>query len=60
MIYGIELLQGRADAFYGLVLKNLGGNQFRPMELNESHFSVSGDAHALAQVRLRSGKIWNE
>ncbi|HRI58332.1 MAG TPA: VCBS repeat-containing protein [Saprospiraceae bacterium] len=54
--FGMELLQGRADAFNGLVLKNMGKNQFRPVELEESHFFVPGDARALAKVRLADGR----
>ena len=54
--YGMELLQGRADAFNGLVLKNLGKNQFKAMELEESHFSVPGDARAVAKASLANGQ----
>lgn len=54
--YGMELLQGRADAFNGLVLKNLGNNQFRPLEMEESHFYVPHDARALTRVGLANGK----
>lgn len=50
--FGMELMQGRADAFYGLVLKNDGNNQFRAIELEESHFYVPGDARALTRVTL--------
>ena len=54
--YGMELLQGRADAFNGLVLKNMGKNSFRAMDLDESHFFVPGDARALVKVHLANGK----
>jgi hypothetical protein len=54
--FGMELLQGRADAFNGLVLKNLGKNQFRAMDLEESHFFVPGDGRALAKIRLADGR----
>ncbi len=54
--YGMELLQGRADAFNGLVLKNLGGNQFRAMEMEESHFYVPHDARALTRIGLANGQ----
>jgi hypothetical protein len=54
--FGMELLQGRADAFNGLVLKNLGKNQFAPVELEQSHFFVPGDGRALAKVRLNGGR----
>jgi hypothetical protein len=47
--YGMELIQGRADASYGLVLIN-SGNSFRPLEPGESGFSVSGDARALVSL----------
>ncbi len=50
--FGMELMQGRADASYGLVLKNNGNNQFRAIELEESHFYVPGDARALTRVTL--------
>ncbi len=54
--YGMELLQGRADASYGLVLKNAGGNRFAALELPESHFCVSHDARALTRVDLATGR----
>ena len=57
--YGMELLQGRADAFYGLLLKNMGGGQFKAIEMNESGFYVPNDARALARVSLGNQKsIW--
>lgn len=54
--FGMELLQGRADAFYGLVLKNEGNNRFRPMELDESRFFVPRNARALTRMYLANGK----
>jgi enediyne biosynthesis protein E4 len=52
--YGMELLQGRADAFNGLVLKNKGKGKFHAIELNESQFFVPNDARAL--VRIQNAK----
>ena len=54
--YGMELLQGRTDAFNGLVLKNTGKGQFRAMELEESHFYVPHDARALTRIGLANGQ----
>ena len=54
--YGMELLQGRADAFCGLVLKNTGQNKFKALSLEESHFYVPYDARALARVNIGNGK----
>ncbi len=51
--YGMELLQGRADAFYGLVLKNTGKGVFTPVELSQSGFFVPGDARGIAQVSVK-------
>ena len=50
--YGMELLQGRADAFDGLVLKNMGKNNFRVIEMEESGFYVPNDARALTKIVL--------
>jgi enediyne biosynthesis protein E4 len=50
--YGMELLQGRADAFDGLVLKNLGKNSFKTLEMEESGFYVPHDARALTKIDL--------
>jgi hypothetical protein len=47
--YGMELIQGRADASYGLVLIN-SGNSFRALGPGESGFSVPGDARALVSL----------
>jgi enediyne biosynthesis protein E4 len=52
--FGMELLQGRADAFNGLVLKNKGNCQFKALELNESRFFIPNDARAL--VRINNAK----
>lgn len=54
--YGMELLQGRADAFDGLVLKNMGNNQFKSIELDQSHFYIPNDARALTHINLANGK----
>jgi len=48
--YGMEVQQGRADAFSGLVLKNTGRKSFAPLSLENSHFFVPGDAKALVAV----------
>lgn len=53
--FGMELLQGRADAFNGLVLKNLGKSQFKSITINESHFFVPKDARALTRLTLANG-----
>lgn len=50
--FGMELLQGRADALYGLALINQSGNSFRALELDQSHFLVPGDARGLARLSL--------
>jgi enediyne biosynthesis protein E4 len=58
--YGMELLQGRADGFNGLVLKNMGknggNNMFKAIELNESGIYVPNDARALSRVHLGNQK----
>lgn len=53
--YGMELLQGRADAFNGLLLKNAGNGQFIPVSMQESHFFVPNDARALVRLFLPDG-----
>lgn len=53
--YGMELLQGRADALYGLVLRNEQGKGFRALDLDESHFFVPHDARGLSRIWV-SGK----
>ncbi|HMS66795.1 MAG TPA: VCBS repeat-containing protein [Saprospiraceae bacterium] len=54
--YGMEILQGHADAFNGLVLKNFGKNDFRPMGIQESGFYVPHDAKALSYLILNDEK----
>ncbi len=54
--YGMELLQGRADAFNGLILKNIGKGQFKAIEMTESGFYVPHDARALSRVGLANQK----
>jgi enediyne biosynthesis protein E4 len=54
--YGMELLQGRADAFNGLILKNMGQQGFKPLTLDESHFFVPNDAKSLTRVAIGNQK----
>jgi hypothetical protein len=54
--YGMELLQGRADAFNGLVLKNMGQQNFKPLTLEETHFYVPNDAKSLTRVAIGQQK----
>ena len=51
--YGMEVQQGRADAFSGLVLKNTGNRAFIPLSLENSNFFVPGDAKALVAVHRK-------
>lgn len=53
--FGVEVQQGRADAFVGLVLKNTGG-ELHAMTLDESRFLVPGDAKSLIQIRHALGQ----
>ena len=55
--FGMELLQGRADAFDGLVLKNMGKNQFKSIELDQSHFYVPNDARALTRIVVNGKEL---
>ncbi len=54
--FGMELLQGRADAFDGLLLRNTGKGSFQAIDLARSGFFVPSDARALSFVPLASGK----
>ncbi len=54
--YGMEMIQGHADAFYGLALKNFGKGKFKAIGLSESGFNVPNDARAIAQVKLGNGQ----
>ncbi len=53
--FGMEVQQGKADAFNGLLLKNKGNGAFTSTELEESHFFVPGNGKSLASVRLGNG-----
>ncbi|MBT8183902.1 MAG: VCBS repeat-containing protein, partial [Eudoraea sp.] len=48
--FGMEVQQGPADAFSGLVLKNTGKKAFEPLALESSNFFVPGDAKALVKI----------
>jgi enediyne biosynthesis protein E4 len=54
--YGMEMIQGHADAFYGLVLKNHGKGNFKAIGLSESGFNVPNGARAIAQIKLGNGQ----
>lgn len=49
--YGMEVFQGRADAFYGLALKNI-GKGFKTIQIAKSGFFVPHDARALTRLRV--------
>ena len=48
--YGMELFQGRADAFYGLVLKNNKKGIFSALSMPQTGFVVPDDARALTML----------
>ncbi len=53
--FGIEVLQGRMDAFKGLFLKGNGKGGFNVEKFSESGFYVPGDAKALTYVLDEDG-----
>jgi hypothetical protein len=54
--YGMEMIQGHADAFYGLALKNQGKGKFQSLGMTETGFNVPNDARAIAQIKLANGQ----
>lgn len=54
--HGMEVQQGRADAFTGLVLVNQGQLTFDPLSLKASHFAVMGEARGLVDLPTAGGK----
>jgi enediyne biosynthesis protein E4 len=52
--FGMELQQGRADAFNGLVLKNKDGKNFTPLSIAQSGFVVPHDARALTRIAVQN------
>lgn len=48
--FGMELQQGRADAFNGLVLRNKGAWAFEPVETDKSRFWVPQDARGIVSL----------
>lgn len=54
--FGMEIQQGRADAFMGLALQNDTKGGFKALPLNASQFFVPGDAKGLAVVNLLNEK----
>ncbi|NJB70337.1 hypothetical protein GGR42_000799 [Saonia flava] len=54
--FGIEVQQGRADSFVGLVLKNKGNGDFTSVPLKETHFYVPGDAKSLVSININNEK----
>lgn len=55
--FGMEVQQGRADAFSGLVLQNKGEKQFSAWSLAESDFFVPGDAKSLVSLKTKNEKL---
>jgi len=54
--YGIELIQGRADAMQGLVLLNDKHGDFIPVSFQLSGYFISGDAKSLVSIHNPSGE----
>ena len=54
--FGMEVQQGPADAFVGMVLKNKGKGDFEAVSLEESHFLVPGDAKSLVRLSIANEK----
>ena len=52
----MEVQQGPADAFVGMVLKNKGKEGFEAVSLEESHFLVPGDAKSLVRLSIANEK----
>lgn len=48
--FGMEVQQGRADAFAGLVLINRGNWDFQPLSIAESHFTVLGEGRGIVSL----------
>jgi enediyne biosynthesis protein E4 len=55
--FGMELQQGRADAFNGLVLKNKDGKNFTPLSIAQSGFVVPHDARALTRIAVQNNTL---
>jgi enediyne biosynthesis protein E4 len=54
--YATEVLTGRYDAGIGNYLKGDGKGNFKNVSVNQSGFFVTGDAKALAEIRLKNGE----
>ncbi len=52
--FGVELQQGRADAFYGLALMNKGNFQFEAIASQRSHFFVPHAGIGLVDVMVNN------
>lgn len=56
--YGMEVFQGRADGFYGLVLKNKGKGRFETIPLDKSGLFVPHDARALTRINVGKRELY--
>ncbi|WP_297796747.1 VCBS repeat-containing protein [uncultured Eudoraea sp.] len=54
--FGMEVQQGPADAFVGMLLTNNGDGSFEILSLEESHFFVPGDAKSLIKLTISNEK----
>lgn len=48
--HNVDVFSGQCDAFAGLVLRGSGSGQFIPSNSQQSGFTVTGDARALAKI----------
>jgi enediyne biosynthesis protein E4 len=54
--YGTELTNGRYDALNGLILKNIGNNNFDILNTSKTGFYVPGNAKALVKIHAGNGQ----
>ncbi|MEM9917556.1 MAG: VCBS repeat-containing protein [Bacteroidota bacterium] len=54
--HGMEVQQGRADAFMGMALRNKGGFHFQAVPLTESHFTVLGAGIGIAPMLVGNNR----
>lgn len=55
--FGVEVQQGRADAFNGLVLLNQGDFSFDVLSLEESHFNVAGAGIGVVEAIINEQSV---
>jgi hypothetical protein len=55
--YGVQPIQGRYDASYGLLLRGIGDGRFAAIDMTQSGVEITGQVRRLRSLRTKGGRL---